>query len=771
MLWLYRKSFDYLPFTLCLNAPLLSILISSALSQCPTLQSGKCFVDCTNSDIYHIACEDARGIELYTDLLVYSQSSQQILLSLWSSPLDQLPSTILEPVANKMQSLELDNWVRLKLFPELHDQYKLKSLRIMNSPRLMEMPLEMLPPQIESIAFYRVGITALFHDFDEVPALPAVNEFIFDGGTLQYIQKQYFTVFPNLTTIKIRGTEFTMGELSREMIITLRPLKKLHIIGNNFRTVPFSNRERMLEGTIIFAYLDQGADMDFSGNHLPVSRMAAVNFEGIRNTRVLSLRDNRFDDYIFTSRLFHNFTNLETLDLTHTFMLKSVASFSGLPKLRALRIAGNEFEELIVSDIFQNSQSVNLELLDLSDNSLVTLPRGVQRVVGNLRVLNLAGNKFHIPSVTDNAEKIHATQFTIFPKLQTLDLSRNRLTSFTATFLNHVQTLTTLNLGCNRFDAIRKEFFIGLPLSLKVLNLTMCYNETRLAVDVDMDAFSTLPRNLSTLILAQSQYSNTIFSRFVLANIPKLRELDLSYNLITLIPKNSSVLAPLLFLRTLKLRANKLQTLGNGRLATLQFLVELDVSRNALVSIGQDDFKGLSNLRTLALAGNQIMDVDTGSFKPLLSLESLYYGENRFTDFDKIFSGGATVGRQLRHLGLQELPIDCVPASLLIRLPRLKWLYLNSSRAVNFETGSFRQLNNFSKNTPYKLFAFRKPNLHDIGCVSYESFEEVYSRPAKFIVADQSNLVPQHMVVRFPRCHMDIPRRLKFYTSQVLCQT
>ncbi|XP_055332274.1 uncharacterized protein LOC129584179 [Paramacrobiotus metropolitanus] len=653
--------------------------------------------------------------------------------------------------------------------PELRDQFKLKRLRIMNSPKLTDLPLELLPPNIESLTFYRVGITALFNDFEETLALQYINEFVYDGGILHYIQPAYFTVFPNLTTLKIRGTNFTMAELSQDMMRTVRPLKKLHLTGNDFQNVPFSNQEKVLEGTTINAYLEIGADMDFSGNNLPVSRMAAVNFGGVRNARFLSLRDNRFDDYISTSRLFQNFSYLETLDLTHTYILKSVASFSGLPRLKSLRIAGNLFEELTVSNIFQNSESINLDNLDVSDNNLQYLPKGMTPIVNSLRVLNLAGNKLDLEAISKQAQKIQLTQFSIFSKLQSLDLSRNKLTSLNGSLFSHIPTLKTLHIGCNYFRRIHKGFFEGLPSSLNVLNLTMCYNSTKIVAKFDDDAFSTLPANLRTLILAQGDFSSRVFFLFKHASIPKLRELDLSYNSIVQFPGDSGRLEPIATVRILKLRANKLQSLGGGRLAVLAFLQELDVSRNAISAIGKDDFKGLSNLKVLTLAGNQIIDFEEGSLKPLVSLEAMYYGENMFTDFDRIFSGGPSVGRNLKHLGIQELPVTCIPGMLFMRLPSLKWMYLNSSRAVNLDAGSFRRIQSVSIGVPFKLFAFRKPNLWDLGCTSYEQFDDVYNRSSKFIVNDRYNQVPQHMVIRFPSCHMDAPRRLKFYTDEVVC--
>lgn len=127
--------------TVCFDVPLIR-------SQCPTLSSGFCFVDCTNATVYKIACENIRGYDLYSDLKVYDVSMQLIDLSLWSPVgMDRLTAAILRSVNNQLVRLLLDNMVNLVNFPELRSQIMLKELIIMNSPLLKDMPLELLPPQ------------------------------------------------------------------------------------------------------------------------------------------------------------------------------------------------------------------------------------------------------------------------------------------------------------------------------------------------------------------------------------------------------------------------------------------------------------------------------------------------------------------------------------------------------------------------------------------------------------------------------------------------
>ncbi|XP_055332386.1 leucine-rich repeat and immunoglobulin-like domain-containing nogo receptor-interacting protein 3 [Paramacrobiotus metropolitanus] len=286
-------------------------------------------------------------------------------------------------------------------------------------------------------------------------------------------------VFPNLTTIKVRGTRFIMELLSHDMVRTKKPLKILHIINNDFSGISLHNRDKVIEATTVTADLAVNAEVDFSGNRLPVTKNAIIHFAAIRNCRFLSLRDDEFQDYVSTSYIFQNFTYLETLDLSNTFMLKSPGSFAGLPKLRKLLLAGNDFEDLTFANIFEGSKSINLEELDISYNGLTFLPKGLKNIVPSLRRLRLAGNKLNLEKVGYFINYVQSQQFTAFPKLQLLDLSRNKLETFAGSMLSHVLTLETLNLGCNYFRNIHKGFFSDLPQSLRVLNLSMCYNLTK----------------------------------------------------------------------------------------------------------------------------------------------------------------------------------------------------------------------------------------------------------------------------------------------------
>lgn len=116
-------------------------------AQCPSLPSGFCFVDCTSA-VFKIVCEDVLGVNLFTDISVYNNTRQSFELSIWNSPrIVRISSALLLGVEDLMIGLYLENIINLLYFPELRYVNNLLNLKIVNSPKLRDFPVELLPPQ------------------------------------------------------------------------------------------------------------------------------------------------------------------------------------------------------------------------------------------------------------------------------------------------------------------------------------------------------------------------------------------------------------------------------------------------------------------------------------------------------------------------------------------------------------------------------------------------------------------------------------------------
>lgn len=178
--------------------------------------------------------------------------------------------------------------------------------------------------RIQRITLFRTGITELINDFDEVLAVPGVEEFIFDQGEIHYIQPYFHTVFPNLTKIMIRGTKFTVEKLTREMVTSKKPFKHVEITGNDFRSIEPEQRDKIIEEILLTLKMDVKSYLDFSHNGLIMSQTAAAELGRTNAIQSLNLQGNLFADYVSMANVFDKFRYLTSLDLDSTGMLKYV---------------------------------------------------------------------------------------------------------------------------------------------------------------------------------------------------------------------------------------------------------------------------------------------------------------------------------------------------------------------------------------------------------------------------------------------------------------
>lgn len=172
--------------------------------------------------------------------------------------------------------------------------------------------------------------------------------------------------------------------------------------------------------------------------------------------------------------------------------------------------------------------------------------------------------------------------FANFTKLQSLDISHNRLTSLRQMALSDLDTLRDLNMSSNQISTIANGAFDSL-INLAELDLS----DNRLTELTD-DAFMMLT-SLSNLDLSKNRLDNRIFQP--INHSPFLTQLDLSFN-----PLGS---LPYLMLKQ------------------LDQLIFLEI-RNASVShIDTNAFVGLDDLQFLYLSDNLITELRRETFQPL----------------------------------------------------------------------------------------------------------------------------------------------------------
>lgn len=111
-----------------------------------------------------------------------------------------------------------------------------------------------------------------------------------------------------------------------------------------------------------------------------------------------------------------------------------------------------------------------------------------------------------------------------------------------------------------------------------------------------------------------------------LAGLTNLVELDLSHNLLTVVPTASFLDTP--FLRDLVLSYNPLKRVHSHAFKSTPNLVKLDLSHTQLVEIEAKGFRGLELLESLKLNNNQLSTLHPGTFEPLNKLTSIELHDN-----------------------------------------------------------------------------------------------------------------------------------------------
>ncbi|XP_043256315.1 leucine-rich repeat-containing protein 24-like [Colletes gigas] len=111
-----------------------------------------------------------------------------------------------------------------------------------------------------------------------------------------------------------------------------------------------------------------------------------------------------------------------------------------------------------------------------------------------------------------------------------------------------------------------------------------------------------------------------------LAGLTNLVELDLSHNLLTIVPVGS--FSDTVFLRDLVLSNNPVRRIHSFAFKNTPNLVKLDLSYTQLVEIETKGFRGLDLLESLKLNNNQLSTLHPGTFEPLNKLTNIELHEN-----------------------------------------------------------------------------------------------------------------------------------------------
>lgn len=448
-------------------------------------------------------------------------------------------------------------------------------------------------------------------------------------------------------------------EVTTEHLSHLHLLETLNLQNNRLTTHGLEDEGFEVLGQLTYLYLANNK-LTSASKHLPPSLVSA-DFAANQLTKIyphtfgqkpglksVYLHNNKLTDAGLPEHMFNGSDSLEILIMSSNFLryvprnlpsalhrlhLKSnklekipPGAFDSLSQLRELYLQNN----LLSNEGMDNetfSQLSSLECLDLSNNNLSVVPKGLPR------------------------------------SLVLLHLEKNSIQSIPRDALSPIRNLEYLLLHNNklRSRSIDPAAFHG----LKKLHTLHMYNNQLERVP------RGLPRRAKTLMLLHNFISE--IGRNDLILLYTLTELNLSYNRLTSLKLHREAFRKLRLLETLDLSGNGLHMLPLGLPRSLQVL---RVKDNQLSSVPEGALTSMLKLREINLSNNQLKlnSIYQGAWLELSALESLDLSSNQLSHIPP------DLPESLEYLYLQSNRISNVPITAFEGTPNIKGIFLRSNR-------------------------------------------------------------------------------------------
>ncbi|XP_014878159.1 podocan isoform X2 [Poecilia latipinna] len=402
-------------------------------------------------------------------------------------------------------------------------------------------------------------------DLTEFPEeLPnKIRQLSLQNNKIKKITVEHISHLHQLETLNLQNNWLTTEGLEDEGFEMLEELAYLYLANNKLSSAP-----RVLPPSLVSA--------DFAANQL--SRIYPYTFGHKPKLRSVYLHNNKLTDEGLPDNMFNASDTLEILTISSNFLrvvpsnlpasllrlhLKSnrlekipTGAFEDLRNLRELYLQNN----LLTNDGMDNetfSQLSSLEYLDLSNNNLSVVPKGLPR---NLVLLHLEKNA--IRSIPGDA-------LISVRNIEYLLLHNNKLRSRSIhpMAFQGLKKLHTLHLYNNLLERVPR----GLPRRAKTLMLLHNF-----VSEIGRNDLSLL-YTLTELNLSYNKLTNTKIHRDAFRKLRILETLDLSGNALHAIPLGLPH-----SLKVLEIKNNQLSAIPYGALAGMQKLQKLILSDNKL---------------------------------------------------------------------------------------------------------------------------------------------------------------------------------------------
>jgi Leucine-rich repeat (LRR) protein len=180
-------------------------------------------------------------------------------------------------------------------------------------------------------------------------------------------------------------------------------------------------------------------------------------------------------------------------------------------------------------------------------------------------------------------------------------------------------------------------------------------------------------------------------SNYLFENYTKLKELNMSYNNLAIIPNNSFIYFKELVI--LDLSKNKITNLSSDSFYGLKKLKELDLGGNQITVIQDWLFNSTIELKRLKIGNNRLKSINNKIFKNLFDIEEIYLDHNQIESLEKDFFNETNY---LQILDISDNLIHTVDG-LFDNLDLLKSLNLKNNRLKSISKDTFNKLINLEE--------------------------------------------------------------------------
>jgi len=317
----------------------------------------------------------------------------------------------------------------------------------------------------------------------------------------------------------------------------------------------------------------------------------------------------------------------------------------------------NYLEELTLSSTLQTSElnfSTFLQILsELPNLKRLTLRSFDLSTFSNTTKAFVLRKLTHLSLQSCSISQIDDIELfaNLFPNLERLDLSENRLDSLPLILINSLKKLKILNLSKNKIRHLNlHSSVLNLQLSNSLIELDLSYNGIE---TIDENIFEIISSQLEILNLRNNELSNEKQLEF-LVHLSNLREFYLDYNRLEALNQLNFPLN----LKILSLKNNRLNQINFSLFTRLDPLEKLFLSSNKITKLNIRMKNIFQSLEILEFDRNQLTFIQTLNAPKLkhLNFDGNFLGKKLEKKF---FANLISLERlHLRDNDIEEIDVD-----------------------------------------------------------------------------------------------------------------